>query len=171
MKLKALRQGEGFCCTEALVKRAGRMRVEVVLHDPDLLSFWVSGSQLFHKQCVFLFGPAVKDLRHSPPGLWFNRHQQCARAIFLVSIMLAHGLACFHLKTCHLLANQETWALIEANHWILLIIRQGIKRENLFHARDERGVHRAYAPLLLQMRLQFVFFRIERAPVCDRLSQ
>ncbi len=62
VELEALREGESFFGAESFIKGAGRVRVQVVLYDSDLLCLWIASGQLFHKQCVFLFGAPRKDL-------------------------------------------------------------------------------------------------------------
>jgi hypothetical protein len=82
--------------------------------------------------------------------------------------MLASGLASFHRKPGHRVADQETGALVKANQRITLIYRQAVEVENLLHAGDESRVHMANAPGLVQMRSEFVFFSICLAVVCDK---
>src|SRR5258705_12380049 len=85
--------------------------------------------------------------------------------------MLTGSFACFHVQSFDHLRNQKAGAFVEADHRILRVKRLRIEIKNIFHARDKTGVHFSYTPGLLQMWLQFVFFRTCRTLVCDRFSQ
>src|SRR5205085_5081488 len=103
--------------------------------------------------------------------LRFNRHQQRARAVLFIGVMLAGGLPGFHRKPGHRVADQETGALVKANQRIALVYLQAVEVENLLHAGDESRVHNANAPGLIQVRSEFVFFSIFLAAVCDKRWQ
>lgn len=85
--------------------------------------------------------------------------------------MFAGDLTGFHLQPLNGIPKQKTRTFVKADLGILLIDGQGLQMKELFHARDKFRVHRPNAPRLLQVGLEFVFFRICLTAVCDTRSQ
>src|SRR3954468_5028376 len=171
MKLKALRQLEGFFRAEALVEGACSVCVQIILHYPYLLSLRILCRQFLHKQGVISFGAPIKDASHSLPSLRLYCHQQRTRPVLLIGVVLASRFTCFHRQAFNHIAYEKAGAFIEADYRVLWVNGLLVEVENILHARDESGVHLPHTPGLLQMRLQFVFLSICRALVCDRFSQ
>src|SRR5215210_2591426 len=67
-------------------------------------------------------------------------------------------------------ADQKTRALIKTNYRIFRVERQSIKPKDLLHSCEELTCHLTDAPLLFQMRLEFVFFRMAATFVCETCS-
>lgn len=144
------------------------MRVQVVLHDANLLGLRIGRRQFPHKLGVVEFRPSVRDASQALARLWLNGHQQSARAVLFIGVMLPGRLASFHLQPGNAVADQKTRALVKANQRVALVYWQAVEVENLLHAGNESRVHNANAPGLVQMRSEFVFFRIFLAAVCDK---
>src|SRR5207253_10657188 len=79
--------------------------------------------------------------------------------------MLTGGSTGCHLKPGHRFADQETGALVEADHRIVRIKRQPVEIKNLLQASDQGGIQLRDAPGLFQVRLEFVFLE-SCAPWC-----
>jgi hypothetical protein len=76
MATTPLCQGEGFLGTEGLVEGAHLMRIEIVLHEVDLLRLWLRGRQSFHDLCVVRLRPLSSDLNQPLARLWCDRQSQ-----------------------------------------------------------------------------------------------
>ncbi len=85
--------------------------------------------------------------------------------------MLPRDVPGFQRESLDRLANQETGAFVKTDNREPRVVRQSIEPSDLLHAGDERGVYLPDAPGLLEVRLKFVFFSMERASVCDKCSQ
>lgn len=93
------------------------------------------------------------------------------RAFLFIGVTLSSRLPSFHLKSCNAVSDQETRALVKANHWIVLIIFESIKIKYLLQVCGESRIYNPYAAGLSQMRSKFVFLRIFLGAACDKRLQ
>src|SRR5262249_47277891 len=93
-------------------------------------------------------------------GQRLNGGQHSARSVLLISVMLLADLTALHCQRFNLLSDQEARTFVEANHRVLRVIGQRIQLEKFFHLRDELRINLTETPSLLEVRFQFVFFRM-----------
>src|SRR5215216_3588858 len=143
---------------ERLIKRCSTVRIQVVEHYPHPLGL---------REC-FINKPShlSREVLHRsllghcdvpPPSLRFTKHKQVAHAsslIFVIEALDSSG-TCRHWLSGF--SNQLFARLIKPDCGTLFIIIFGVQIKHVFHAGDKLGVDLAYAPLLFQPRLEFVF--------------
>src|SRR5262249_17318897 len=100
----------------------------------------------------------------------FNRRQPGARPVFLIGVMLFPDLTALQGERIHLFADQKARAFIKADDRVLRIMRQPVEPSEALHLGDELGVDLAHPPGLVEMRLQFVLFRILPTWTCEMRS-
>src|SRR4030095_1297470 len=88
VEVKALGQCEGFIGWQGLVEGTRVMRVQVVLHEPNLFSLGPSRRQRLTKDRVLFLGTLRMYLGQPCPGQRFNRCQQGTGPVLLVGVML-----------------------------------------------------------------------------------
>jgi hypothetical protein len=70
-----------------------------------------------------------------------------------------------------LLADQKARAFIEADDRVERILRQGVEPQEALHPGHELGIDLAQTPGLVEVRLQFIFFKILPTWTCEIWSQ
>jgi len=106
---------------------------------------------------------ALVSDRHMPEAcLWLNEEEQIARPVSLILIIKARRLSGSLREGLARLANQLLAGFIEVDLRALRIVRLGIEFQHVFHARDKFSRDLRNAPLLFQVRLEFVFLSTRR---------
>jgi len=85
--------------------------------------------------------------------------------------MLFADLVAVHRQRGDCLADEKTWAFIKADDWVARVIGLRIQPQEALHLGDELRIDLPDTPSLLEMGLQFVFFRMLPTWVCEMLLQ
>ena len=102
---------------KGLVQRAGGVGRQIVLHHADLLGLGVVDiDQVTHAVGVVLRRPTVGDLHFAPGRVHIEDDEQVDRAVALVFVVVAFGLAGRGGDRQAHLADQLGRALVEADH-------------------------------------------------------
>src|SRR5918993_1592039 len=143
---------------ERLIQRCRRVGVQVVEHHPHPLCLRVCFIyKPLHLSREVLHRSLLTHLDVSPPSLRLTHHKQVAHSSSLIFVIEALDFSGTGRDRMPSLSNQLFARLIKADRGTLLIIIFSVQIENIFHAGDKLGVYFAYAPLLFQPRLEFVF--------------
>src|SRR5262245_53758438 len=125
MRLERLRQGKRLRRGEDLVERTRRVGIEIILHEADGLYLWVvAGKQRLHKVGVIHGGSAVSYFHIAEASLRLKGQEHTARAILVVFIMIALGLARTHRQDRSSLFEQKTGAFIKTEQRLTRVIGQ-----------------------------------------------
>src|SRR5215207_3089972 len=100
-----------------------------------------------------MLGASLVDMPKPSSGERFNRRKQCARAQFVIFVVLLLYLTFAHRPRRERIAYQKAGSLIKAKHRIGRMIRQRVERQNPLKSCQKNRVDRADAPGMTQMRL------------------
>src|SRR5262249_2914754 len=163
VKLQALQQPVGFRRRERLVQGRRRMGIEIVHHKANDLGIRIIAvDQQTHTLCKVAFGAAVGHLDMPPPLARLKEHEQVARPLALILVIVALRRARLREGGCPHFLYQLGGGLVHIYHRIARIIRLRVQIEYVFHVPDKLGTHGRDTPLLLQPGLGVVFFRVRR---------
>ena len=96
VKLKPFANPVGFCRFERIIQGRHRMGIQVVQHDADDLGVRISVvNQPFHTVREVLFSPAFGDLDMPLPSQRLKKHEQIARTIPLILVVVAGNSASY----------------------------------------------------------------------------
>src|SRR5215207_3466552 len=148
-----------FLRREGLIQRGHPVRVQVVEHDPHPLGLRVGFiHQPLHLPRKVLHRALPRDFDMPPTALRLTKHKEVAHplaAVLIIEALRSSGLSWQRLAR---LGDKLLARLVEADHGASLIVRLGVEVKHVLHRRDELRVHLADAPLLVQPRLELVFF-------------
>ncbi len=138
------------------------MGVEIVLHQHDLRRVGkMRVGQILEHLGVIDGGVAVGDLDMPPAFQRREHHEQIGDAIAFVFVIVTRLASWLGGDRRARLDDQLLRGLVEAHDRALRIMRPLIDFQHVFHGGDERGVGvRRDHPLLLEMRLENVFFSV-----------
>jgi hypothetical protein len=121
MKLQALNNAVRFRRGEGFIQSAGGMGRKIVHHDADLLCVRIVNiGQTAHADSEILRRSPICHLHMAPGSMRIKKHEQIGRAITMVFIIVALGLARFGWDWLTYLADQLRRAFLEAHHRTLL---------------------------------------------------
>ena len=117
------------------------------------------------------FGPTLLRARVTPACQGFRKQEDAAGAIADILIVLTPGSATLHQDGLPCYAKQLIRLLIHADHRVFRVVWLLVQIQNILHASDKGGVLFGWDhPALVQMWLQFVFFRSRNTDSCEMLS-
>src|SRR5713101_501120 len=160
MDLQLLRQSPGFCWFKGLIEGGGRVRVQIVHDQDDLVGLGiVHVDQLAHKVCPVDFGAPLPDLEKALARQRFEGDIDVTPAIGIILIVDSLGMAWLHGQGLPQFRDQLFSPFIQTDVWALCIVGARVDLQDLFHMVDEVGIGLWWnAPLPLQPRFEFVFF-------------
>src|SRR5262245_29905058 len=134
MRLELLRQGKRRRRGEDLVERTRRVGIEIILHEAAGLYLWVvAGKQRLHKIGVIHGGSAVSHFHIAEASLRLKGAEHTARAVLVVCIMIALGLARAHGQEASDGCNEGTRYIITTEHGMPRVIGQVVLGQHVFH--------------------------------------
>lgn len=98
------------------------------------------------------------------------RYKQASCTAALVLVIKSFRLACLHRQRLDDFPLQLHRQLIKADNRTLFIQGQTLQAQDLLHTCQVLASNSAYAPLLVEVRLEAVFFSIFLTAVCEMLS-
>jgi hypothetical protein len=114
------------------------MRVQIVRHQHNHFSVRVDLiGQEFQKPSEIQFRSSIRDLHHSCPSQWLERHEDVRASLPCVLVILSFYSTRFRWNAPSGCASQFLLAFVHAHHWTLWIERAFIHTEHVFHFRYE----------------------------------
>ena len=148
------------------------MSVQIVHDQSDFGTFGI----LHFQQMPDLMSPVnlgsmLLWTRVTPTGQGFSKQEDTAGTIADILIILTLGPVTFHRNRLPCFAKQLIRLLIHADHRVFRVVWLLVQIQNILHASDKGGVLFGWDhPALVQMWLQFVFFRSRNTDSCEMLS-
>ena len=163
MKLQFPGDPARLCRRKRLVQRGRLMGVEMVQHHAHHDGFWVA---LVYQPLHFIgeveLGPLLRHMHVPPAGLRFDKEKKIARAVALVFVIKALRLPWLGRQRLPGLFDALLARLLKVDLGTFGILRLRVHLQHVFHRGDKLGAHVRDAPLLLQPRLEVVFFHPRR---------
>ena len=137
---------------KGLIERAGRMRRQIVEHDPDALGLGeVNVGDFTHAGGEVHCCPAVGDFDLAPGPMHIEEDKQVRRAIALILAVVAFELARFGRDRLADLADELGRALVETDYRALRIGRFGVQVEHILMAAVEKRLREELADLQVEI--------------------
>ena len=149
------------------------MRVQVVHHQHHLLCVRI----LLRQQPLDLVRPvflraAFLRIRIPPRAQWLRKQENATGSIPDIFVVKPLRFPRLDLDPASCVAEKLQRLFVHAHYRTRCVIRPAIHVKHVFHACDERGVLLwRYAPTLLQVRLEFVFFKALLTVIWDTDSK
>jgi hypothetical protein len=157
-ELQALQNTASLTWRECLIQSGRRMRIEVVLDEPDVFYVWIDLiDQEADNLSVILHRALCGHLDMPPPRAGFYHHKQIARAFAFIFIIDALRLGWLNRDGRVDIGIQDDRFLIQADRWVLWIIGLLIQIQYLFHSGDKLASYRGQAPVFMLPWLEIIF--------------
>ena len=148
---------------ERFIQRRDLMRIEIVQHDTNHVSFWIAFVyQPLHFVSKVQLGTLLGHMHVPPASLWFDKEKEIPCAIAFVLIIKALWLSRLRWQWEPGLFDQLLVRFIKVDLGTSRIIGLRVDLQHVFHHRDKVGTHLRNTPLLLQPRLEVTFFKTRR---------
>src|SRR3954469_10493918 len=154
-----------------LVERARPVRTKVVHHHPDALGLRITFiHEPLHLLGELLLRVPLGDRDVPPPRTSLAEGEEVRHPtspVLIVEALCPSGLSRDGRAR---LRDELLTLLVEVNHPAQLVVGLGVEVEHLLHAGDVLRRDRRDTPLLLQPRLDPLFFSTRRTVSCEQLS-
>ena len=161
VELQPLHETPGLRRGKDFVEGRRGMGIEVVQHDENLLGFGeVAIDERLHTAGKIWLGPSLCDFDVAPSLLRCKEHEQITRPVAPVLIIVALPFTGARRQRLSHLSDQLIRTLVKAHQRVAGVVRRGIEVQDLLHPPHELGTNRGDTPLLLQPRLDGVFFSV-----------
>ena len=149
MQFKFLCEIEGLLWGQSLVERAGGVRIQVILDQPNPIDIPLTCfNQLLHKRSRIDGCASHSDLDKTPVASWFEGKQHTTGSLAHIFVILTCGPAGCHGDGYQTLVNELTRAFIKTYDWLARIIGLLVKRQKIFHMPNEIASNFPDAPAL-----------------------
>src|SRR6516164_943459 len=147
---------------KSLIKRRRLMGAEIVLHQHDLAGCRkVRVGQSLEHLCIVQSGAAVGDLDVSPSLQGCEQHEQIGGAVARILVVVAGGLSTLGRDRHACFLDELFGCFIQTDQGAVWIARSLVELQHILHGGYEGGVGLGRNdPLLLEMRLERVFFSV-----------
>src|SRR6266567_239899 len=160
MDLQLLRQPPGLCWLKHLIEGGGRVRIQIIHHQDDLVGLGILHvDQLAHKQRPVACSASLPHLEEAFACQWFAGHKQVTVPIGIILIVDAFRMTRLHRQGLTQVRDQLFAPLIQTDLWTTFIVGARVDLQDVFHMIHKVGIGLWWnAPVVLEPGLQFVFF-------------
>ena len=171
VKLESLQYSPGFRRRKSFIKGSRRMSVQVVHHQGDLISLRkMNVREIPHAMSPINSSAMIRHLEMPPAFQGSEQHEQVTDPGPLIFVVVSPRLSRTFRNGSPRLFDLLAVSFIHANQWARRIGWTLINFQDVFHRAHKIAVGlRRNAPLLLQPRLNFVFFNVWRTASWEML--
>src|SRR5262249_54959345 len=158
VKFQPLPKAVGFWRRKRFIQRGGRMGIEIVYDQANLLGFGeIAIDQSSHLVGEVLFRAPLRHLYMPPAFPWGEEYEEIAGTVALILIIIPGRLARARRQRHLNFPHQLVGARVKADHRVASIIGLGIEIQHVFHPPDKFGIHGRNTPLVFEPGVDGVF--------------
>jgi hypothetical protein len=161
VELKALGPGKRSRRRQYLIERAGRMRIQIILDQPDAVNSRIMQAQeVLQKVRIIDRSASRPGLHVAKPSVGLERQQDTAGAVALIFIIHAPGLSRLHGERDQDIAQQLTRTLIITEQRRAGVIRAGVLIKDIFQVPEILAGNLPEAPAPIQPGFEGIFLTL-----------